>query len=116
MRPVKDWARVNLAWFLGVVFLAGTLVATWGIHLRNASAHVSFEDRSQWQRIEDKVDALDEQLEEELAELRNKDCLLAYAIDFPDSSCETFFEWLDNHPRVQEQIRNGYGEKDNGGD
>lgn len=107
---------VNAIPIAGIIFVAGTLVATWALHLRDAEAHMSIADRNQWQRIENKLTSLEQQLDEELADLRRKDCLLAYAIDFPDSNCESVFQWLDDHPRVRERIRGQYENQEDDSD
>jgi hypothetical protein len=50
------------------------------------------------------------------AEDDRRHCLLAYAIDFPDSNCDWFFDWLDRHPEVQNRIRGTYPGGTNGRD
>ncbi len=57
---LNGWLRDNLFWLVTTVFLAGSLVATWSLHLRASDIHVSVADRERLVRIEAKLDALEQ--------------------------------------------------------
>jgi len=64
MAELNGWLRRNFFWLVTVIFLAGGLVATWSLHLNASDIHVSVADRERLVRIEAKLDALEQQLQQ----------------------------------------------------
>ena len=106
------WLKSNLLQLITIAFLAG-----------NAAAFVRTSDRIDDSIVDSiradsaivaLVNELNEDLEGHIQVDERRHCLLAYAIDFPDSQCEWFFDWLDGHPEVLDRIRGRYNGRTNG--